>query len=89
MDKKKINNIKDAVRNEIIKLSAQCGSNASLLLDDEIIPQKGYLDSASIIELVLWIENYFKIRINDEDINIDNLGSVNSITNFVVVNKKD
>ena len=40
-------------------------------------------------ESVIWIEDYFKIIINDADITIKNLGSINSIANFVEVNKKD
>ena len=89
MDKIKFNSIKDAIKNKVIKLSDHCGNDASSLDDNEIIPQSGYLDSAGIIELVIWIEDYFKIIINDEDITINNLGSINSIANFVEANKKD
>ena len=72
-----------SIIHKIIELSERCGNNASSLKDNENIHQHGYLDSAGIIELVIWIENHFRVVVYDEDITIDNLGSVNSIANFV------
>tara|TARA_B110000196_G_C20722125_1_gene464641 strand:- start:102 stop:374 length:273 start_codon:yes stop_codon:yes gene_type:complete len=89
MDKIYFNSIKDIVRNKIIELSEQSGNNSSSLTDNENIPERGYLDSAGIIDLIIWIESYFNIIINDEEITIKNLGSVNTIANFVCEIKKD
>ncbi len=88
MDGKELNNIKNTVKIKIIELSKRCGNNASELKDNEIIPLGGYLDSAGIIELVIWIENKFKLNIEDENITIDNLGSLSSIAKFVYANLK-
>jgi len=89
VDKAIQNNIENQIKNKVIELSKESGNNASSITSNEIISNGGYLDSAGIIELVLWIENYFKIQINDEDINIENLGSIDSIKAYVLKIKKN
>jgi acyl carrier protein len=41
------------------------------------------LDSGQIVALVLFLEEQFQIQIADEDITIDNLGSVQALISFV------
>lgn len=79
--------IKAAVRAKVIELAKNLGMDASDIGDDDIIPATGYVDSAAILELVVWYEDSYQMPLKQEEINIDNLGSINSMTNFVLKRK--
>lgn len=80
--------VKAAIRAKVIALSADLGEDASDLVDDEIIPASGYLDSAAIMELVVWLEKTYELKLKEEEINIDNLGSINAMTGFLLRRKQ-
>jgi acyl carrier protein len=44
---------------------------------------EGILDSFSIVDLVLFIENSSGIKVNPSEVNLDNLDSVSKILSFV------
>ena len=50
--------------------------------DDEILPFTGLLDSAALMELVAWYEQHFGLTLKQEEINIDNFGSIRAMTEF-------
>jgi acyl carrier protein len=79
--------IKSAVRAKVIELAKNLGMDASDIGDDDIIPATGYVDSAAILELVVWYEDAYQMPLKQEEINIDNLGSINSMTEFVLKRK--
>lgn len=79
--------IKAAVRAKVIELAKNLGMDASDLGDDDIIPATGYVDSAAILELVVWYEDAYQMPLKQEEINIDNLGSINSMADFVIQRK--
>ncbi len=79
--------IKAAVRAKVIELAKNLGMDASEIGDDDIIPATGYVDSAAILELVVWYEDAYQMPLKQEEINIDNLGSINSMTEFVLKRK--
>jgi D-alanine--poly(phosphoribitol) ligase subunit 2 len=76
-----------AIRAKVIELAANLGHDATALQDDDIIPATGYLDSAGILELVVWYETTYDLPLKQEEINIDNLGSVNAMTEFLLGRK--
>ena len=80
--------VKRAIREKVIELAQNLGIDASALQDDDIIPATGYLDSAGILELVVWYENTYDFPLQQEEINIDNLGSVNSMVAFLLSRKQ-
>ena len=43
----------------------------------------GFVDSLGMIELILYIENNYKIRINQTDLNIEHFRNVSSIERLV------
>ncbi len=51
--------------------------------DDDNIFQLGYVDSPFAIQLICFIEEQFKIRVGDSDLDLDNFTSVNRIAAFV------
>lgn len=79
--------IKAAVRGKVIELAKSLGMDASDIGDDDIIPATGYVDSAAILELVVWYEGEYDMPLKQEEINIDNLGSINSMADFVIKRK--
>jgi acyl carrier protein len=79
--------IKATIRAKVIELAKNLGMDASDLGDDDIIPATGYVDSAAILELVVWYEDVYEMPLKQEEINIDNLGSINSMTEFVLKRK--
>ena len=50
---------------------------------DEKIFENGLLDSFGIIELVLAIEQDFKIKIMTEDLTVQNFASINEISKLI------
>jgi acyl carrier protein len=88
--------IKATIRAKVIELAKNLGMDASDLGDDDIIPATGdddiipatgYVDSAAILELVVRHEDAYEMPLKQEEINIDNLGSINSMTEFVLKRK--
>ena len=67
--------------------AAETGNDAGQILDDDIIPATGLVDSAGILGLVVWYENTFDMPLKQEEINIDNLGSIDSMAEFVLKRK--
>ena len=58
------------------------------LSDSDIIPATGLLDSTAILELVVWYEQTYDFPLKQEEINIDNLGSIDAMTDFLLSRKR-
>lgn len=71
-------NIKEKVRQYLIRLVGNYD-----LKDDEDIFEIGLVHSLFSIQLLLFIEKEFGIEIDDEELNFDNLRTVNSIVSLV------
>lgn len=80
--------IKAALRAKVIELAKALDMDASGISDDDILPATGLLDSGAILELVVWYEAAYDFRIKQEDMNIDNLGSINAMTDFLLSRKQ-
>jgi acyl carrier protein len=81
--------IKTAIRQKVIELANELGEDASDISDEDIIPATGTLDSAAILALVVWYEETYDFPIKQEEINIDNLGSINAMADFLLARKSD
>lgn len=79
--------VKTRIRAKVIELAGRLGVDATGFTDDEIIPATGLLDSAAVLELVVWYEAEYDLPMTQEDVNIDNLGSVNAMTDFLIARK--
>ena len=75
--------MRDEIRRKVLDLARRRGVKAATLADDEVIPETGLLDSAGIMELIVWLETRFGLEIDQNDVTIENLGSVNAITEYV------
>jgi D-alanine--poly(phosphoribitol) ligase subunit 2 len=79
--------IKAAIRSKVIELAEALNIDAAALGDADIIPAAGYLDSSAILELIVWYEQAYDFPLRQEDINIDNLGSIDAMTDFLLARK--
>jgi acyl carrier protein len=79
--------IKAAIRAKVIELAKALKIDATGLSDTDIIPATGYLDSTAVLELVVWYEQTYDFPLKQEEINIDNLGSVDAMTDFLLARK--
>ena len=81
------NAIKTAIREKVLKLANELGEDASDISDEEIIPATGALDSAAILALIVWYEETYDFPLKQEEVNIDNLGSINAMVEFLLARK--
>lgn len=79
--------IKAAIRSKVIELAKALSIDATGLGDADIIPATGYLDSSAILELIVWYEQAYDFPLRQEDINIDKLGSIDAMTDFLLARK--
>jgi hypothetical protein len=79
--------VKRTIRGKVVDLARALNIDASALADADIIPATGYLDSTAILELVVWYETTYELPLKQEEINIDNLGSINAMTEFLFARK--
>ena len=83
------NEIKTKIRGKLAELAGELGNDASQIQDDDIIPATGLVDSAGILGLVVWYEKAFDMSLKQEEINIDNLGSIESMAEYVLKRKNN
>lgn len=76
-----------AIKNKIVEIADRMGDDASELQSEDIIPATGLIDSAGLLELIAWYEEHFQIRLAQEEITIDNLGTLSSMADFVLRRK--
>jgi D-alanine--poly(phosphoribitol) ligase subunit 2 len=79
--------IEAAIKARIVEIAAETGDDASELGVDEIIPASGLIDSTGLLELIAWYERTYQIPLAQEEINIENLGTLARMAEFVL-NKK-
>lgn len=73
--------IRDEVKKFILeKFLFNCSDQ---LDDDASLIETNTVDSVGILEIVSFIENNFKIKVEDEELTAENLDSINKIASFV------
>jgi acyl carrier protein len=71
------------VRAKVVDLASRAGRKKPTLHDDDVIPETGLLDSAGIMEFIVWLETRFDIEIDQGDLTIENFGTVNAIVEYL------
>jgi acyl carrier protein len=79
--------VKAAIRAKVIDLAKALNIDARGVGDADILPATGYLDSTAILELVVWYERAYDLPLKQEEINIDNLGSIDAMADFLLSRK--
>ena len=73
---------KHEIREKIFELAKRQGHPAPALGDAEQIPETGLLDSASIMELIVWYETRFGLSIDPAELTIENFGSIDAMADY-------
>jgi acyl carrier protein len=76
-----------AIKQQLIAIADKLDADARSIEADDIIPATGVLDSAGIFELITWYDLRFELSLKEEEITIDNLGSIRKMANFVMQKK--
>ena len=71
------------IREKVLELARARGVRGAALADDEVIPETGLLDSAGIMELIVWYEDRFGLSIDQDDLTIENFGTVTAMTDYL------
>jgi acyl carrier protein len=58
-------------------------ANESDLANDASFLEQGIIDSTGVLELVEWLEETFIIKVADEELNPENLDSVDRLAQFI------
>jgi D-alanine--poly(phosphoribitol) ligase subunit 2 len=75
--------VKTAIHAKIIELARTLGNDARTLRFDQEIPASGTLDSPGLMELILWFENTYGLSIAQEDITMENLGTIDAMAGYL------
>jgi D-alanine--poly(phosphoribitol) ligase subunit 2 len=80
-------NTADAIRRKVQEIARALGNDPRGLTDDQILPQTGLLDSASILELIFWVESEFHIEIDQSDLSLENFGTIRRMSDYIEARK--
>ena len=78
-----MNGPKQAIRAKVIELAAGLGNDATGIADNELIPERGGLDSPAILELIFWYETEFDLSIPQEELTVENFGTIDSMAAYI------
>lgn len=62
--------------------------DAGAVREDESLMSSGTLDSTGILELIMFVEDRFKLKVPDQDMLPENFDSVRAIADYVERRKK-
>ena len=60
------------------------GDTASMLDDGESFLETGTIDSSGVLEVVMFLEHTFQLKVQDRELVPENLDSVNRLVQFVM-----
>ncbi len=63
------------------------GDTESMLDDDESFLETGTIDSSGVLEVVMFLEHNFQLKVQDRELLPENLDSVNRLVQFVMRKK--
>lgn len=55
---------------------------------DESLIQEGLIDSMGVIELITFVEDEFGIKIGDDDVTEENLGTIAALTRYILTKRE-
>lgn len=79
--------IEQDIKSKIVEIVDRLDEDARGLLMDEVIPASGLIDSVGLLELLAWYEDFYRIPLPQEEITIDNLGTIAAMATYVLRRK--
>ena len=74
---------KRAILAKVQDIARQIGNDAGKLRFDQDIPASGVLDSAGLMELMIWFEMEYGIAIPQEDLTLANFGTIDTMYGYL------
>jgi acyl carrier protein len=59
------------------------GTELDKLRDDDSFLESELIDSTGVLELVAFVEDKFSVSVNDDEISLENLDSINRLIGFI------
>lgn len=75
--------LRPTIRAKAAEIAARLGHDAAALADDDPLLAGGLIDSAGMMELILWLETAFELEIDIDELDLENFASVAAIARFV------
>jgi acyl carrier protein len=75
--------ISKAIHAKVLGIAGSAARGVSLGMDDSI-PESGLLDSPALMDLIFWYEAEFDLSIPQEDLTVENFGTVNAMADYVL-----
>jgi D-alanine--poly(phosphoribitol) ligase subunit 2 len=85
-----VTNVRDAqaaIHAKVVEIARQLGNDASKLKFDEEIPSSGLMDSAGLMELMMWFETAYDLNIDQDDLTIANFGTIDAMVAYLERNQ--
>ena len=70
------------IHRKIVELAGRLGNDASSLGFQDSIPDRAVLDSPALLELIMWFENEFGLEIEQEQLTIENFGTIDAMASY-------
>jgi acyl carrier protein len=64
------------------------GRDATRLGEDDIIPDSDAIDSAGLLEFVVWYDEKYQLALEPEEMTVDNLGSLARMADFAIARRR-
>ncbi len=74
--------IRKTIHSKVVDLARQLGHDARGLRYDQDIPASGKLDSAALMELIMWFEHEFGLELEQDELTLENFGTVDRIAAY-------
>ena len=78
-----VDEAKKEIRGKVIEIAKTLGRDGRSLKDSDVIPETGLLDSAGIMELIMWYESKWDLSIAQEDLTIENFGTIDAMAAYL------
>jgi len=82
MKEKIVVDLKSQLRDYILR-NFLFGDREIFYSDSDSFMEKSIIDSTGILEIIIFVENNYNIKIKDEEILPENLDSIDNLTNFI------
>ena len=79
--------IESAIKDKLVEIADKLDADARSVGSDDIIPATGVLDSAGIFELITWYDLEYGLSLKEDEITIDNLGSLRRMADYALKRK--
>ena len=75
--------IQQTIHAKIVELVRALGRDARRLAPGDDIPASGLLDSPALMELIIWCETEFGIEIDQDQLTLDNFGTIDAMSAYI------